>query len=320
MSLRVAIAGVSHWHAARYIAALGAAGATVIAVSDHDPQRAAQFAAALGCRSYADAAAMFDADRPDLVVAMPRPCDGAALVKDLLDRRLPAIVEKPVTRTALELAGLAERAEREEAYLAVPFVGRMSPVWEALEDAGAVRHAHIRLINGPPERYADAGCPWMLDPALAGGGALRNLGIHAADALLRIAGPPLTIVAARIRHGAHPIDDYAIALLEASSGAQLILEAGYTFPLAAAGMSRGGDTCWRVTTQHAYITDDEATLTIVRAAGETTLPSLTSAERYAAFVHDAIARLRRGDPPRATLAECRAAQHLVDSIYAAAGS
>ncbi|HMO57465.1 MAG TPA: Gfo/Idh/MocA family oxidoreductase, partial [Roseiflexaceae bacterium] len=202
MALCVAILGVGHWHAARYSTALAAAGVVVVAVSDHEPAVAARRGSELGCRSYDDHHALLAAEQPDFVVALPRPCDGAALVHDLLERGLPCLIEKPVVRRAAELAPLVARMQQQRAFVAVPFIGRLSPIWKVpAEDTADLLHGQLRIINGPPERYAQAGCGWMLDPAQAGGGALRNLGIHLADAAIHLAGR-LDIIAARIGYGA----------------------------------------------------------------------------------------------------------------------
>ena len=47
---------------------------------------------------------------------------------------------------------------------------------------GDLAHATFRIVGGPPARDIADDVPWMLDPAVSGGGALRNLGIRAADA------------------------------------------------------------------------------------------------------------------------------------------
>ena len=46
---------------------------------------------------------------------------------------------------------------------------------------GPLSHIYVRLNRPGPARYQTWDCAWMLDPAEAGGGCLRNLGPHGLD-------------------------------------------------------------------------------------------------------------------------------------------
>ena len=109
-------------------------------------------------------------------------------------------------------------------------------------------------MNGPPERYRLDGVPWVLDPAIGGGGALRNLGIHGIDAALALAGgADLAIVSAAIDRRLHgeAVEEYAVVTLRAPDGMIATVEAGYTY----ASMAPGGDFEWRVSARNAYLID-----------------------------------------------------------------
>lgn len=105
----------------------------------------------------------------DLVVALRRPRHGADVVRAIIESGLPAIVEKPVACDAAALAPLAEAAQMRHSWLTVPFAARYSPLWSVLGTADDLLSAHLRIVNGPPQQYAAAGCGWMLDPAESGG-------------------------------------------------------------------------------------------------------------------------------------------------------
>ncbi|MBU6335314.1 MAG: Gfo/Idh/MocA family oxidoreductase [Chloroflexi bacterium] len=109
----------------------------------------------------------------DLVVALRRPRHGADVVRAIIESGLPAIVEKPVACDAAALAPLAEAAQMRHSWLTVPFAARYSPLWSVLGTADDLLSAHLRIVNGPPQRYAAAGCGWMLDPAESGGCAAQ---------------------------------------------------------------------------------------------------------------------------------------------------
>src|SRR5207237_3754725 len=106
-------------------------------------------------------------------------------------------------------APLAELADAKRAWVSVALVQRYDPLWALLDrlaDEGALgtlSHAHVRIINGPPQRYTAWGSGWMLDPATAGGGELLNLGIHGMDYLRHLAGEPLRVTGAVVSRRAH---------------------------------------------------------------------------------------------------------------------
>ena len=89
---------------------------------------------------------------------------------------------------------------------------------------GALSHSNFCLINGPPERYVQDGCGWVLDAAASGGGVLRNLGIHGVDAFLGLAGEQDVAIEhvafGRPLHGT-PVEDYALVVLRAADGPDL---------------------------------------------------------------------------------------------------
>jgi hypothetical protein len=49
-------------------------------------------------------------------------------------------------------------------------------------------HLYVRINRPGPARYQAWNCGWMLDPAEAGGGCLRNLGPHGLDMFLHLTG------------------------------------------------------------------------------------------------------------------------------------
>jgi predicted dehydrogenase len=323
MSLRVAVIGVGHWHAARHLESLLDADVTIVGVSDPDQSVAARVGAGLGCPAFGDHHALLESTRPEFVAAMPRPYQGAAVVGDVLDAGLPLAVEKPIGLNAAEIEPLVAKARRLDIYTAVPFVNRYNRLWEAIgAGRGGSLHASFRIVNGPPQRYADWGCGWMLDPALAGGGAMRNLGIHGADAALMLAGGgKVEVLDARVSFAAHglAVEDYALAVVRVPDGPIVTIEAGYTFPNAAAGMTRGGDSEWRVATSAGYAIERGGQTTLVTAAGEETLPP-SPISAYRRFTADAVECFRAGRQPIADIADCWRAVALVDEIYRKAGA
>ncbi len=327
--LRVAVAGASHWHLPRHAAHLREAGVTFCGVADRDPAVAARWARELGCPALPDTAAIVETARPDLVLALGRVSDMAAQAAVLLEAGLPLLAEKPLGRSAAEVEPLATLAAARGAWVAVALVQRYDPLWSLLDELrdagrlGSVTHLHMRIINGPPQRYVAWGAGWMLDPSTAGGGALLNLGIHGIDYFRHLAGrdEPVRVCGAAVSRRVHrlPIEEFGAALLASGSGMVGTIEAGYTYPDSAAGMTRSGDNEVRLGAAQAYLVARDAEVSVLTAAGEEARPRLRAGDRYRDWVFDSLARLRRGAPPAADLGDCLAALRLLDRAYELAG-
>ena len=249
--LRVVVLGVGHWHATRYLDGLRELGERVVGVGDADLAVARRVAERLNVPGDNDGLALVERLRPNVVVAMATHAAMPARTAALLDHDIGLVLEKPLGRAASEVAPLARAAEAGGRFAAVALINRYGQLWTQLgrlrEEGrlGSVIHAHFRVINGPPGRYRRDGVGWMLDPAIAGGGALRNLGIHGADAFRwLVAESEVRVVGATITRAAYgePVETFAAGIVRSADGTIGTLEAGYTF----ASMASGGDAESRV--------------------------------------------------------------------------
>ncbi|MGL4965266.1 MAG: Gfo/Idh/MocA family protein [Inquilinus sp.] len=316
---RVALAGVGHWHAGMHLEAARSAGAEVVAAWDPDPAVAAGFAADHRVPRQPTVEALIAA-LPDLTVVMGRPDQVPELALACIEAGLPIVLEKPAAVSTAALEPLAKAARG--LFVAVPLPNRCGPIWaeiEALRVAGRlgpVSHAQFRIVNGPPERYRLDGVPWVLDPAIGGGGALRNLGIHGIDAALALAGgAELTIVSASVDRRLHgeAVEDYAIVTLRARDGMIATVEAGYTY----ASMAPGGDFEWRVSARNAYLIDrgDSCRVATLDDRQVRDLAPIPPADRYKAFMADTLDRLARGAAPSVGIGDYLQAMRLIDRAY-----
>lgn len=319
--MRIGLIGVGHWHAPMHAAAARAAGVSVQAVWDVERQVAASFGERHGFAVADSPAAVIEL--ADLVVLMGRPDSVPALAEAVMDAGRPMILEKPAATSAARLAPLADRAAANGLFVAVPLPNRLGPAMLELDRlraegrAGRLAHAHFRLVNGPPQRYRDDGVGWMLDPAVSGGGALRNLGIHGVDAALALATGSLRLVSASIANRLHhePVEDHALLVLEDEAGAIFTVEAGYTY----ASMRPGGDFEWRIATANAYLLDtgDTASAATLDDGNRRALPPSPPAIRYDLFMADTVGRLRAGRPPAVGIDDYLRAMRLIDQAYGA---
>ncbi|MBM3531762.1 MAG: Gfo/Idh/MocA family oxidoreductase [Alphaproteobacteria bacterium] len=315
--MRTVIVGVGHWHAQMYAEALAALGAPVLVTSDLDAEAGRAAAAKLNLPFDADAGALLDRAKPELVFVLPRHDRAMAELAPVLDRRIPFLIEKPMGRNGTEARAVAEAAKKAKVFAAAALANRGMSIWkrfEALKQAGrlgTVIHGHFRTVNGPPGRYRDWAVGWMLEPSISGGGSLRNLGFHGVDAALVIAGGrPVTVRGASVTNLAYklPVEEFAAAVVAAEGGPTVTLEAGYSY---AAG---GGDMEWRIAATGAYLKETRGKLE-VRFADGTLEATEVPVPGYHALTEDVLTRLKQGRPPAADVEDCARAAELIDRIY-----
>jgi predicted dehydrogenase len=176
----------------------------------------------------------------------------------------------------------------------------------------------LRIVNGPLQRYIDAGCAWMADATFAGGGALRNLGIHAADAILRcFPNQRIDLLgAALVPDATHDVEIFAVATILVDRRIPVTIEVGYTFPDPDSGMGRHGDAEWRLATSTGYLVERGGSLSVNRSFGiEITEPSLPESIKYERFAGEVLDAWQRGEPSPIPLDDCARAARLIDRIY-----
>jgi predicted dehydrogenase len=315
---------VAHWHFfvdARYLELTKEAGAQIVGLYDDDSALARRRGEELSCGWTTDLGELVERFKPDLVVALPRPDRAAEQVGRLLDLGAPLFAEKPLGVSATETWSLVERAERGWVSVALP--QRYQRLWAVLGELresgklGTIGHIGLRQYNGPPWRYRKYHVPWMLDPAIAGGGPLRNIGIHLTDSLVRLLGADaLRVVSAAQtrRMHAEPIEDFITATIQTSDGAVATLESGYSF---AAPKPGDGDT--RIAATGAYLIQRREELAVFHADGNVDRydTASQSANGYRTVFFDALWRFRAGEPPVATVRDCALANEVIDKVYAA---
>jgi predicted dehydrogenase len=322
---RVAAIEVSHWHSlhdAAYLRVLAQMD-DVELVGLHDPSAAvaAERAAALGGPPvFTDYRAMLDRTRPDFVIALGQHSRMAETAHALLDRGVPFLMEKPMGVSAAEVQGVADKAAAKQAFVAVPLSQRYLPFTArarrmlAEGRLGPLSHLYFRLNRPTSARYPAWHSPWMLDPAAAGGGCLRNLGPHGLDLFLHLTGEEARVVAAQLSARVHgqPVEDYASVLLQTAGGVLGTVEVGNTVPFA------GSDGEWKIAGRDAILVayhDD--TMRLVTATGEEPIADPPVAA-YLACVRDILDHWRRGAPPPVGVHDLLRVVRLIDDAYALA--
>ena len=325
MTIRIAAVEVSHWHAlndAAYLRHLVAMpDVHLVAIQDSDAGLVAKRAAAVGNPpTFTDYKKMLSAVRPDFIVALGRHRQMAAIAHDLLDAGYPFLMEKPMGVSATEVEAVADKAAKRNAFIAVPLAQRYAPFAKRAHDLlaagrfGPLSHIYVRINRPGPARYGGWDCPWMLDPAEAGGGALRNLGPHGFDMFLHLTGEEAQVTAAQLSRRAHEqaVEDYASVMLRSTSGVLGTVEVGNGFP------RDGTDGEWKIAGRDSILTMKDGILKLATAAGDEAFPGTDLTAPYFTAVRDALDHWQRGAPPPISVHDCARAVRLIDQAYARA--
>lgn len=316
--VKACILGAGHWHSDWYGSALRSFGFEITAIWDSDQERAGAKSRALGVPKYESCRDALSRGKPDVIVALPRPCEAIGVMATALDFERPIIAEKPLGMDADQVLRIHEMATSADAKINVMFPNRLSAMWDSrcVSKSDRVIAGYFRINNGGPERYVRDGCGWVLDPAQSGGGVLRNLGIHGADAIQSLVGSDeVRVVGVSMSRPALGLgaETYCVALL-AAGDAIFTIDVGYNHPLSA-----GSDHHWRVSTESRYMVDLDETVSVSTATQEWQVASVPFGERYKEAIRFSLINFFDGGSPLASVWDCYRAARIVDAIYEAAG-
>ena len=220
------------WIAERHAqAACAIPGVSIVAVSSRTPGHAAAFAQPLGAAwttSWEEVVAHPAVDA--VVLGSPNALHAPQAVAALAAGK-HVLVEKPMATTRKDADVMVETAR---AHGRVLLVGHM---WRYRHEVMAFRAAIGAGRFGTIERTRSHGCHvnfapagWFLEPALSGGGALIDLGIHAIDTTRFVLGEPLPakVTASIVEAYDHPgIDARGTITIEWTSGLASEIDFGW---------------------------------------------------------------------------------------------
>jgi predicted dehydrogenase len=330
MVTRVAAIGVSHWHSlydASYLRHLNNMNdVEIVGLHDFDPSIAAHRAKELGgnAPTFSDYRQMLSDVKPDFVLALGPHNTMSETAHCLLDDGVPFIMEKPMSFNARQLRGVVEKADATDGFAAVPLSNRYLPfIGKAKElvDSGVygpLTHFYARMNRPTSARYPAWGASWMLDPKMANGGCLRNLGSHGFDAFVYLTGEGEEIEVTGAQLGwdvlREPVEDYASVLVKSGKGVLGTVEVGNGFP------RDGTDGEWKAAFRDAILTFKDGVLKLNNADGQEVLQSELSESPSATVLRDTIIAAGAGEPPPISVHDCYRAVRLIDLAYIAAGN
>jgi predicted dehydrogenase len=321
--VRIAFFGVAHWHAPLYYRPAAALQQhEIVGVSDGDPTVAERVGSELGVPGYVEAEQLL-ARQPDFAFAFGPHADMPALGRLLVDAGVPFVIEKPAGLNADDVERLRDRAQARGLHVGTGFNFRVSDWFKRLRDLTSYAPATVArfsFISGPPGRYRQLGCEWMLDPARSGGGCTINLAGHLIDLFRIFTGSEPSVQSALMSNQSwgEPIEDYSAIALRSES-ASGVVETGYGFP---AELGRF-DQLFSLRTANAYVvvrSDDVVEITDAATFSVERLRTPTGNFRwYPTFVAETLDRYQRGLPPVADLDDLLAAMRVIDAAYTASG-
>lgn len=221
------------WIGRSRMADLAASGrAEVAALADPSPEMlAAAREAAPGARAVDGLTDLLEADLDGLVIATPSALHAEQAIA-ALDGGLAVFCQKPLGRSAAEVAEVLAAAGRADRLLAVDFSYRHTAALRRMREViaggeiGEVFAVELAFHNayGPDK-------PWFYDPRLSGGGCLMDLGVHLVDTALwmldfpaaRVDGASLFSAGRRLTDVSAAVEDYAAARLVLGTGTDVAL-------------------------------------------------------------------------------------------------
>ena len=309
--MRVALFGCG-WIQDFHARAVRESGGDVVAIANHREESAAAFAERHGIpRITTDWEALArDPDVDAAVVATPNALHAPQTIA-LLSAGTHVMVEKPMAVDVAECDAMIAASTASGARLMV------AHCWRFHEDVRAVRERIVAGELGDIVKTRGYGVHagwgpngWFTKRALAGGGALPDMGVHAIDTARFLLGDPQPArVCATIatRYGDYDVDDDGILLISWENGTNSVVESGW----------------W-----HAHKEGLEAETEVYGTAGYTRIfPREEPSEdyehctqpMYTTQMREFLGAIAEGRQPRPSGEDGRVVMRVVGDAYASAG-
>jgi predicted dehydrogenase len=331
MSARVGVLSFAHYHANFWSEVLAARG-VLAGVWDDDAARGRDAAQRFATTYYADLDALLAACTA--VCICSETCRHAPLIERAAARGLAILCEKPLGTSLADAERIAAIVRRAGVVFMQSFPKRFDPVSHRLRALVAsgelgritlarIRHGHFYGLQ-PDFRER-----WYVDPAKAGGGALLDEGIHAADLLAWLFGLPQSVTAIT-SDGALglEVEDLGVAVFRYASG--LVAEVASSFTFAAADTSielygtrgtvlvSGVDLASRDITEARFVRIYRTDSGERRWQVEPLVPRFKQGEFHQQNALAFVDCLERGTPSPITVEDGVRAMKMIDAAYTAA--
>jgi predicted dehydrogenase len=237
MTTQLALVGCAHIHTPGFVKRIQARqDVTVKYVWDHQPERAARWAAELNAQVAPDLSGIWTDNSIPAVIICSETNRHEQLVLAAAEARKHLFVEKPLGFAAADAWRMARAIERAGVMFQTGYFQRGLPAHLFLRqqiEAGAfgkiTRIRHSNCHSGSIGRWFDTDWLWMTDMDQAGVGAFGDLGTHSLDILMWLMGDVARVTAAMdvalANYGS--TDEFGEGLLVFANGAVGTLAAGW---------------------------------------------------------------------------------------------
>jgi predicted dehydrogenase len=328
--LRVGVLSFAHYHANFWTEVFAQRG-VLAGIWDDDKARG-QEAAAKFSTAYVPVLDDLVA-RCDAVAICSETARHAELVEAVAPRGLAILCEKPLAATLADAERIARIVGERKLFFMQSFPKRFDPATHRLRSAvdegalGAVTLARVRHghVYGLAPDFRER---WYVRRALAGGGALLDEGVHAADLLALLFGMPQTVMA-EVSHDALglEVEDAGIAVFRWPSGMLGEIVSSFTFAAADVSIELYGTRGTMLVAGVDLASRDITSSDFVRSFREggerrwETLDVVPQFKRGSFHQQNAIAfvdALEQGKPPPITVDDGLAAMRMIDAAYRSA--
>jgi predicted dehydrogenase len=196
----------------------------LVGVADTDPAVRDLIAARYHTQSYADYRKLVEIEKPDVVSLVVPTRHHYAIARDLIERSVHVLVEKPITETVEEGRTLIRQARAGGVKLGVGHIERFNPAIIALKERldggelGVAFQVSARRISGFPPRAGDIG-------------VVLDLATHDLDVMRYLIGGQVVRVSAEIANELNgPREDVLCGLLRFDNGVIGLLDVNWVSP------------------------------------------------------------------------------------------
>jgi predicted dehydrogenase len=274
---------------------------------------------------FTDFQALLREDLEAVSICLPNAYHAAATVAALQAGK-HVFCEKPMAINAMEAGTMMDAAKKAQRILMVGFQGRFTPEAMALKrmvERGRLGEIYFIEAGYERRRGVPSGKSWQTEKALAGGGALIDLGVHALDLAMWMMGFPkakqvLGAVHQKYRSTSpgtkNDVEDFATAYVLLENGASIVLKASWasnikenrsTFEIIG---TKGGASMNPLTV---YTQDEGQLLDVTPVIASSEDPRRLEIRHFLDCV-------RSGRPPIVTAEQALEIARIVDAVYRSA--
>ncbi|RME46989.1 MAG: gfo/Idh/MocA family oxidoreductase, partial [Chloroflexi bacterium] len=198
--------------------------AQLVAVADVNRSLCEQVASHFGARAYTDYVAMIEKEKPDVASIVVPTCEHLAVAREVMERGVHVMVEKPIASTLAEGQEMIRLSEVYGVKLSVGHIERFNPaiieLKRRLDDGqlGRVFEIHARRLGPFPSRIRDVG-------------VVIDLATHDLDIMRCLVKAPVERVYAETERRIHTEhEDLLLGLLKFADGTLGILDINWLTP------------------------------------------------------------------------------------------